>query len=29
LQNNTAITTSAEEGMKVIDIIERIYNATT
>jgi predicted dehydrogenase len=28
LQNKTAITTSAYEGMKVIDIIERIYSAT-
>jgi UDP-N-acetyl-2-amino-2-deoxyglucuronate dehydrogenase len=28
LQNKTSITTSAEEGMKVVDIIERMYNAT-
>ena len=28
LQNKTSVTTSAEEGMKVVDIIERIYKAT-
>ncbi len=28
LQNKTSITTSAAEGMKVVDIIERIYKAT-
>ena len=28
LNNKTSINTTAEEGMKVVDIIERIYNAS-
>ena len=29
LNNKAAIAASAEEGMKVVDIIQRIYNAAT
>ena len=28
LHNKTSITATGEEGMKVVDIIERIYNAS-